>query len=181
MFIAVLFYFTASFVLLGFTLVFLTMLYPVLCQRVSLYLTSVYVMALYFRLFYKSPLPTITEKQRKHNRSRDSVITKVSLHVVMKCFRKLSFLQAAKGQSSFGLLKMGMHFGLHFCGPGASKMEAKRQPKWTRMVSKGFKMVSKRVSERGTKISEKKVMRNGASNSAAVPLKNIPEWGEGRP
>ena len=77
----------------------------------------------------------------------------------------------------FGLLKMGMHFGLHFCGPGASKMEAKRHQKCTRMASKGSKMVSKRMSEKGLKISGKKVMRLGTSNSAAVPLKNYQNGG----
>ena len=60
-------------------------------------------------------------------------------------------------------------------------METKWQPKWTRMASKGSKMVSKRVLEKDTKKGLKKVMQAGTANSPVVPLKNIPEWGTGRP
>ena len=77
----------------------------------------------------------------------------------------------------FGLLKMGMHFELHFLWPGASKMEAKWQPKWTRMASNGSNMVSKRVFEKGMKKRSEKGHAEWCDPIPCGPLKEHPRMG----
>ena len=60
---------------------------------------------------------------------------------------------------AFGLLKMGMHFELQLCSPGHPKIEPKWTSKWTRMASKGSKMMNKRVFNNGMKKKKASISR----------------------